>query len=175
MKMAAKMFILLLAMFAYGNAEDNVLESAVSAYLGSNIAPQYSKGDVTIPVVNILAVDSSKGNETLVWGSFWVFNYELRGNTLFCVSGGEHSGLAHLQKTKDGKYLVKKLDVPEDGAGFTKSAKKIFGKQYESFMKVHSDEALREGKRAQTIRDYVKDKKLPVTKYQDYGWEAKSI
>jgi hypothetical protein len=67
------------------------------------------------------------------------------------------------------------LDIPEDGAGFTKSAKRIFGKYYESFMKIYSDEDFRENRRAQGIRDYVKHKKLPVTKYQDYGWEAKSI
>ena len=162
-------------MFAYSTAEDNYLESAVSAYIDDKIAPLYAKGEVSIPVVNILAVDSSKVNETLVWGSFWAFNYELHGDTLFCVSGGEHSGLAHLQKTKDGNYLVKKLDIPEDGAGFTKSAKRIFGKHYESYMKVFSDEKFRESKRAQGIRDYVRNKKLPVTKYQDYGWEAKSI
>lgn len=175
MKALAKMFALLLAMFTYGIAEDNYLESAVSAYLVDNVAPQYAKAEISIPVVNILAVDSTKASGTLVWGSFWVFNYELRGDTLFCVSGGEHSGLAHLQKTKDGNYLVKKLDVPEDGAGFTKSAKRIFGKHYESFMKAHSDENFRENKRTQGIRDYVRDKKLPATRYQDYGWEAKSI
>ena len=175
MKMVAKMFALLLALFAYSTAEDNYLESAVSAYIVDNIAPLYAKGEVSIPVVNILAVDSSKVDETLVWGSFWVFNYELHGDTLFCVSGGEHPGLAHLQKSKDGKYLVKKIDVVEDGAGFTKSAKRIFGKHYESFMKAYSDEAFRENKRAQGIRDYVRNKNLSVTKYQDYGWEAKSI
>ena len=175
MKMWAKMFALSLAMFAYSTAEDNYLEAAVSAYIVDNVAPQYAKAEISIPVVNILAVDSTKASETLVWGSFWVFNYELRGDTLFCVSGGEHSGLAHLQKTKDGNYLVKKLDIPEDGAGFTKSAKRIFGKHYESFMKVYSNEDFRENKRAQGIRDYVRKKKLPVTKYQDYGWEAKSI
>ena len=175
MKMVAKMFALSLAMFAYGIAGDNYLESAVSAYMVDKIAPQYAKAEISIPVVNILAVDSTKASETLVWGSFWVFNYELRGDTLFCVSGGEHSGLAHLQKTKDGKYLVKKLDAPEDGAGFTRSAKKIFGKHYDSFMKVHSDGDFRENKRAQGIRDFVRNNKLPATKYQDYGWEAKSI
>lgn len=175
MKMIAKIFIMFMAMFVYGFAEGNALETAVSNYVVGEIAPQYAKADVSIPIVNILAVDSSQSRETLVWGSFWVLNYELRGDTLFCVSGGDHSGLAHLQQAEDGSYFVKKLEVVEDGAKFTKSAKRIFGKHYKSFMKIYSDKDAREKKRVEMIRDYVREKDLRVTKYQDYGWEAKSI
>jgi len=168
---------LVIACFAEGPSGDanRQYETSILNYVVGEIAPQYAKSDVTIPVVNILAVDSSQSNETLVWGSFWVLNYELRGDTLFCVSGGDHSGLAYLQQSGDGSYFVKKLEVVEDGAKFTKSAKRIFGKHYKSFMKIYSDKAVREKKRAETIRDYVKANGLPITKYQDYGWEAKAF
>jgi len=168
---------LVVVCFAEGPSVDanRQYETPILNYAVGEIAPQYAQSDVTIPVVNILAVDSSQSNETLVWGSFWVFNYEFRGDTLFCVSGGDHSGLAHLQQAEDGSYFVKKLEVVEDGAKFTKSAKKIFGKHYKSFMKIYSDKNVREKKRAETIRDYVKANGLSITKYQDYGWEAKSF
>jgi hypothetical protein len=42
-------------------------------------------------------------------------------------------------------------------------------------MKIYSDQDVREKKRAESIRDYVKANGLPITKYQDYGWEAKAF
>ena len=53
-----------------------------------------------IPIVNILTMTPSKYGGTLVWGSFWVLNYEQRGDTLYCVSGGKTSGTGTLENKR---------------------------------------------------------------------------
>jgi hypothetical protein len=161
---------------AYNYAGTDSLEAAISMYVVSEFGTHYAQSDVSIPIVNILATEPSKYGEILVWGSFWVLNYELRGNTLFCVSGGEYPGVAHLKKSSNGGYIVKRLDVIEDGSRYVKSAKKIFGKYYDEWEKnMSSNEALRESKRTEMISDYVKANGLFVTMYQDYGWEPKLL
>lgn len=160
----------------YSYAGRDSIEAAISAYVVQKFGPQYRPADVTIPIVNILTMTPSKYGETLVWGSFWVLNYEQRGDTLYCVSGGEHPGLAHLKKTSNGGYRVTELEVLEDGSKYIKSAKRIFGQHYnEYFSYMDNNESLRENKRAEMIGDYVKANRLSITKYQDYDWEPKSI
>ena len=44
-------------------------------------------------------VDESDSADVRVWGDFWVFNYNISGDTLKTVSGGDHPGLFHLVKT----------------------------------------------------------------------------
>jgi hypothetical protein len=46
---------------------------------------------------------------------------------------------------------------------------------YEAFHSINSDEETREQVRALFIAKYVKDNKLPVKYYQDYGWPARKI
>ena len=159
---------------AYHYVGADVIEGAVSDYVMSEYAPEDDIADVSIPVVNVIAVDYSNKNETLVWGSFWVFNYDLEGDTLVCTSGGEYPGLFRLEHTADG-YEVKSFEMVADGSQYTKSAKKIFGKFYGTFKSVEANTEIREKIRAKTIAKYVKAHDLAVTKYKDYGWEARSI
>ena len=67
------------------------------------------------------------------------------------------------------------MDVVEDGSGFTESAKKIFGKYYDSFMKDGEDEKLREETRAQIIANYAAANNLKITAYKDYGWDPVTL
>ncbi len=159
---------------AYHYNGADVIEGAVSDYVLSEFAPEDDIADVSIPVVNVIAVDYSNEDETLVWGSFWVYNYDLEGDTLVCTSGGEYPGLFRLERTEDG-YEVKSFEMVADDSKYTKSAKKIFGKFYGAFKMVEADTELREKIRARTIAKYVKAHDLAVTKYKDSGWEARSI
>ena len=176
MKTAQKLWIALVTAVSLAFAGSDPLEAAISAYVVDEFGPHYAQSDATIPVVNILATQTTKQGETLAWGSFWVFNYELRGDTLFCVSGGNYPGVAHLKKSDKGGYVVTGIDVVEDGSRYDKSARKIFGEYYDEWVKnMSNNETLRENKRAEMIGDYVKAKGLSAKMYQDYGWEAKSI
>ena len=144
-------------------------------YMVDSIGAHYAKGEVCIPSATIIGADQSNPDSLLVWGDFWVFNYNQVGDTLKCVSGGSHPGLMVFQKDEKGEFYVVSFEQVEDGARNLASAKRIFGDLYEFFHSVNSDEKSREAIRANFIADYVKEHNLPVKYYQDYGWPAKEI
>jgi hypothetical protein len=101
----------------------------------------------------------------------WVFWYNIAGDTLKCVSGGNHSGLMSLV-VKDGKYTVTSFEQSVDGAGNEASARRIFGSYFDIYQNMHSNEQVREAVRQEQLGEYVKFNGLPYRYYQDYGWPA---
>ncbi len=144
---------------------------AVEDYLVNMIGKNYSEAEYCIPSPYVVSMDDGNMDDVLVWGDFWVFNYNMVGDTLKTVSGGSHPGLMHLKKTDKGMEVTS-FEVVEDGAGNLESAKKIFGDQYEAFQEINSNQEKRESIRLQFIADYVKKNNLPVKMVQDYGWPA---
>jgi hypothetical protein len=142
--------------------------TAIDDYLVEEIGTHYSEGDVCIPYYTIVNVDETNPEDVLVWGDFWVFNYNVSGDTLKTVSGGSHPGLFHLAKLNDS-FVVSSFDVVEDGSGNLESAKKIFADNYEEFQKINSDDKARMNVRRIAIKNYVREHDIPVTMYQDYG------
>ena len=151
----------------YGYGGDDPVEAAVYKYLVEEISKDYSEAQVHIPTVSIVHVDYTPEDEILVYGDFWIDNYNIDGETLKCVSGGNHPGVMHLSKD----YLVTAFDQAADGEDFEASAKKLFGEHYEDFMKVYSDSEARNELRKITVSDYVNLNGLSVTQYQDEGWD----
>ncbi|MBR5118508.1 MAG: hypothetical protein IK100_07685 [Muribaculaceae bacterium] len=147
------------------------IEQAVDQYLVDTFGKQYSQADVCIPQQIVTATDDADEQDIKVWGDFWVFNYNIAGDTLKTASGGSHPGLMHLKKAEKG-YEVTAFDQVGDGSQFEPTAKKIFGDKYDAFMKMHSNDKEREQNRAQGIAKYAKAHNLKVTMYQDYGWPA---
>jgi hypothetical protein len=147
---------------------------AIDRYLVDEIGKQYTKGEHCVPFHRIVAVDERNADDILIWGDFWVFNYNQAGDTLKCVSGGSHPGLMHVAQTENG-FKVTAFEQVEDGSNFLPSAKKIFGDKYDAFQAINSDEKNREILRAEVLGNYVKNHGLSVTLYQDYGWPAKKI
>lgn len=147
---------------------------AINHYLTKEIGSQYLKGEFCVPIQNIVDVDDHNSKDILVWGDFWVFNYNQVGDTLKCVSGGSHPGLIHVCKTENG-FEVTSFDQVEDGSSYLPSAKKIFGEKYDAFHNINSDDQKREEIRAEVLSDFVKEHNIPVTMYQDYGWPAKRL
>lgn len=145
--------------------------TAVENYFIHEIGSQYSQAQVCIPCLTIVDVDESNAEDIRVWGDFWVFNYDISGDTLKTVSGGSHPGLVHVKKSDKG-FDVVGFDRVEDGAGNLASAKKIFGDKYDAFHAINSDSDKREAYRAKGIADYVKKNNLRVSLYQDFGWPA---
>ena len=160
--------------------ENNVSEQeityfpAIDRYLVDEIGKQYAKGEHCVPFHHIVAVDERNADDILIWGDFWVFNYNQVGDTLKCVAGGSHPGLMHVAQTENG-FKVKAFEQVEDGSNFLPTAKKIFGDKFDAFQVINSDEKNREILRAEVLGNYVKKQGLSVTLYQDYGWPAKKI
>ena len=134
----------------------------------------YAEGEHCVPLHPIVTVDERNREDILVWGDFWVFNYNQVGDTLKCVSGGNYPGRMHIRQTENG-FEVTGFDPVEDGSGFIPSAKRIFGNKFEVFNTIHDDAEARERLRAEGLAVYAKKHNLSVTMYQDYGWPSKRL
>ena len=149
---------------------------AINQYLVDSIGSQYAPGEVCIPCATVVACDKADSDSAMmVWGDFWVFNFNVAGDTLKTVSGGNHPGLMRVMENEKGEFEVLSFEQVEDGHGNEASAKRIFGNFYEAFHGINSNEETREETRGIAIGWYVKNHDLPVKYYQDYGWPAKEI
>ena len=153
---------------AYGYAGDDPVELACYKYMAEEIAPQYSEAEISIPTVEIVHVDYTPEEEVVVYGDFWVENYNVNGDVLECVSGGNHPGVMHVSKSD---YTVTAFDQVADGDDFDSSAKELFGEHYDDFMAVYSDSDKRSEDRKITVSDYVNMNGLDINYYQDSGWD----
>ena len=154
---------------AYGYAGDDPAEAACYQYMAEVIGPQYGgDAEVRIPTVSIVHVDNTPENEILMYGDFWIYNYAVEGDTLKCVSGGNHPGVMHVSKDT---YEVTAFDEVADGGAFEESAKEIFGDHYDDFMAVYSDSDALNELRKVTVSDYVNLNGLDINYYQDEGWD----
>ncbi len=159
---------------ASANAENVTYFDAIDKYMVEEIGKNYSDGKYRVPMHNVVAVDESDAKDIKVWADFWLFNYDLVGDTLKCMSGGSYPGLMHIEQNDKG-FEVKAFDRVEDGSNFLPSAKKIFGDKFEAFQKINGDENKREQLRAEVLAEFVKKEGIAATLYQDYGWPAKKI
>lgn len=149
--------------------------SAVEKYLVDEIAPCYTPGEVNIPVTIYSKVDESDTEDVTVLGDFWILNYYQAGDTLKCVSGGNHSGLLHLKKGEDGGYIVTDFEQVADGSDNLPSARRIFGDLFDEYASIHSNQDFRDSIINCAVTDFAIKNALDVNYYQDYGWPAIKI
>ena len=152
--------------------DEQARRDAISDYLVQEVGSQYASSDLCIPVMMIVAEEDCETEIAFVWGDFWVFNYKIVGDTLKCVSGGNHSGRMTISELAYPQYYVSAFWQIVDGAGNNKSAREIFGKHYDVYQNMHSNQAVREAVRKEQLKEYVKRNNLAVHYYQDYGWPA---
>lgn len=146
--------------------------TAVDRFLVDSIGKHYDPADFCIPCHNYIAVDETNADDILVWGDFWVLNYNQAGDTLKNVSGGNYPGLMHVRKIDDTHFEVVSFDAVEDGSRNDPSARRIFGEKYPEYQAAHSDDKKREAAILEAIADYVRSNNLSITMCQDYGWPA---
>ena len=151
--------------------KEQALRDVISDYLMNEIGSQYAQGEVCIPVLMMVATEEQDADHFLVWGNFWIFNYNLAGDTLKTVSGGNHSGCMTFQK-QGNKLTVTSFEQTEDGAGNEASAQRIFGKHYDVLRNMQSNEDVREAVRKEQLKEYVRRYNLNARYYQDFGWDA---
>ena len=154
--------------------EEATCLTAVNDYLVNEIGKNYGLSDVCIPSAFVVSTDESDPNDIKVWGDFWVFNYNVVGDTLKTASGGSHPGLMHVRKTDNG-FEVFDFDAVTDGADNLPSAKAIFGDKFDAFWEINSNQEKREDIRLHFVADYVKKHNLSVKMLQDYGWPAVAL
>ena len=148
------------------NRKEQAVRNAISDYLLHEIAPYYLQGELCVPSLMMV-----REEDTCVWGDFWVFWYNISGDTLKTVSGGSHPGKMTLSYENNQPKVVD-FERVEDGSRFMPTAKRIFGDYLDIFMNMHSNESVREAVRREQLGEYVQQNGLNVHYYQDYGWEA---
>lgn len=152
------------------NRKEQAVRNAISDYLVKEIGTHYLQGQLCIPTLMIVAEEENAG-ETCVWCDCWLYWYNVVGDTLKTVSGGNHSGVMTITQ-KNGKPEVTAFEQTADGAGFEASAKRIFGAHYDIFQNMNSNQEVREAVRKEQLSEYVKQHQLNIHYYQDYGWSA---
>ena len=152
------------------NRQEQAIRKAMSDYLVTNLGTQYLQGQLCIPTLMIVAEDTDSA-QTRVWCDCWVFWYNVMGDTLKTVSGGNHSGCMTIQQ-KDGQPVVTTFEQTVDGAGNEASAKRIFGPHFDIYQNMHSNPQVREAVRKEQLQKYVLQQKLNIHYYQDYGQTA---
>ena len=154
--------------------DEQARRDAIGSYLVNEIGPQYSRGEICVPTISIIDYELADSAYYPTLCDCWVMWYNLSGDTLKCVSGGNHSGMMSLEG-ENGHYTVTAFEQTVDGAGNEASAKRIFGAYYDIYQNIHSNEAVREAVRKEQLKEYVKRHNLKVKYYQDYGWPAVEI
>lgn len=148
------------------NRREQALRRALSDYLIREIGPHYLRGELCIPTLMIVAEE-----EEQVWGDFWIFWYNTSGDTLKTVSGGSHPGVMTI-RYDNGSPIVASFEQVEDGAQFLPSAERIFKGHYDIFHNMHANQTVREAVRHEQLVEYIRDNRLNIHYYQDYGWPA---
>lgn len=148
------------------NRHEQAVRQAISDYLLREVAPYYLQGELCLPTLMIV-----HETDTCVWGDFWVNWYNISGDTLKTVSGGNHAGRMSICETADSLYVTA-FEQTEDGTRNDASARRIFGNHYDIYMNMHSNASVRKAVRREQLFEYVQQRKLPYRYYQDYGWEA---
>ncbi len=149
--------------------------TAIDRYLTDSIGKYYAPAEICIPFHSYLSVDESNAEDIVVLGDFWVFNYDVAGDTLKTVSGGNHPGKMHVRKDADGHFEVTSFEAVADGADNEPSARRIFDEKFAEYQALHSDDGKFKEARIGAIASYVKEHGLPVKLYQDYGWPAEAL
>ncbi len=145
-------------------------------FVMDQFAGDYEEAEVCIPCVQIVAEEMDDPEDSRVYGIFSIWNYNLNGDILECVSGGVYPGVIHVKKDMEtGDYEFTKAEIVEDGTDYAESAKKIFGDHYNDFEKLSADDKAGEQTRAQIIANYVAANNLKITAYQDYGWDPVTL
>lgn len=153
------------------NRKEQALRDAISDYLTKEIGSKYAQGELCIPVLMMVATEEQDDDHSLVWGNFWIFNYNFAGDTLKTVSGGNHSGCMTVQK-QDGAFTITSFEQTEDGAGYEASAQRIFGKHYDVLQNMQSNSDVREATRKEQLKEYARRNNLAARYYQDFGRDA---
>lgn len=156
------------------NRKEQAMREAMSNYLVKEKGELYLKGQLCIPTLLIVATEEKDSTETLVWCDCWVDWYNVAGDTLKTVSGGNHSGCMTIHQ-QDGKPVVTAFEQTLDGAAFMPSAKRIFGDHYDIFQNMNSNQDVREAARKEQLQEYVRRRQLNIHYYQDFGHDAVSL
>lgn len=149
-------------------AEDGIMKACIAELMKLD-EENFDPAEIAIPAPVVYQVDSSDESDIKVWGEFYIFNYDLKGDTLETQSGGNFRGCMHLMKEGED-YQISSFDQVEDGSDEAESLRQICEENEELLAKFGNDEQVNEV-RKNYISAYVKANDLNIKSYQDSGWD----
>ena len=158
----------------YADREPDRVLTAVYNYLSFLKMGDDDYTKVTIPYVRMIKTDESNPDDILVYGDYYMFDFEKREDTLIAVSGDHCPGIVHLKKFSEEAALDYE-GQSMDEALTDEDAKELFGDYYDEYIAVTSDREPFEQGYAQLIADYVNYYSLGVTKYSLTDGEIRSL
>ncbi len=154
------------------NRREQAIRKAMNTYLAEKVGEHYLKGEYCFPSVAVVAEETCEDTtQTRVWCDTWIFWYQISGDTLKTVSGGNHSGLMTLRQ-KGKNFTVTAFEETADGAGNEASAHRIFGPHYDVYHNIHSNSDVGEEIRKEQLKEHIRQNGLTIRYYQDFGWDA---
>ena len=100
--------------------------NAILDYLTEKEGRHYEAGDVMIPNFLIFRAEDTDPENIRVWGSFWLMNYDLEGDSLKLKNGGSYAGLFTL-KEAGGSCEVTGTDLAGNKESFEEDIERLFG------------------------------------------------
>ena len=148
--------------------------AAVYNYLSFDAGDPVDPEHVLIPYAQIVDADDSDPEDILVYGDYYLWEFEKKDDTLAAVSSSHIPGVIHMRQIGEGDAALYEGFGMEQGLTDDET-EKIFGQYYDHYLMLTSDEEARDSGIAYNIADYVKANSLPITKYQLVGDTEKEL
>lgn len=149
-------------------------DAAAYDYLAFEKKKDSDPSHAVIPYVNVVAVDDTNEKDALIYGDYYIGEYEKDGDTLVEVSGSHCPGVIHAERFGEGETAIYSA-TGMDEVLTDDDLKQVFGKNLKKYEKAVADDKKTHEKIAQVIADYVKANNIEVTKYRMTGEKAKKL
>lgn len=153
------------------NRREQAVRDAMCEWLVREVGIHYLQGKCCIPSLLIVDEEEQDASKLCVWCDCYVYWYDVAGDTLKTVSGGNHAGCMTLVR-RDGAPVVTNFEQTVDGSDNESSARRIFGDRFDVYQNMHSNPDVAEAVRLEQLSEYVRRHRLPVRYCQDYGRDA---
>ena len=162
---------------AYSYTGEDPIEGAIANTLGSTKYMEMyltEPGCVCIPCPVILKTEMTDETHAKVYGIFWTLNYIQADNVLLNISGGEHAGIAMLEKEGEA-WRVTELEEAGEGEQYAEDISRFANgdqdliKAYQAGNDLSEEPQLSIRKRL--IREYAEANNLKVNAFMDPYWD----
>ncbi len=156
--------------------EDPVEGAIANALAGSEYMEMYltEPGCVCIPCPVILRTEMTDETHAKVYGIFWTLNYIQVDDILLNISGGEHAGIAKLEKEGEA-WRVTELEETGEGEEYEADIRRFANGDQQLIKAYQAGSDLSEEPqmsiRKRFIREYAEENNLKVNAFMDPYWD----
>ncbi|MBR1692160.1 MAG: hypothetical protein IJ711_05220, partial [Lachnospiraceae bacterium] len=90
----------------YGTNGFDAVEAAAYDYLAFKAERDYDPAHVMLPYVHVVEMDESDPGDVLLYGDYYLWEFEKDGDILVAVSGGHRPGIIHAERFGEGETAI---------------------------------------------------------------------